>query len=187
MIESEVLTRLFDEHGPALVLYARQWSDWPEDVVQEALIQLMRQRRLPADPVAWIFRVVRNGAISQVRRQSRRRRREAITAESRQPWFCESPDDSLMAVEAAEALRRLPPEERETVVARLWGGLSFEQVGRLTGVSTSTAHRRYEAGLTTLRTLMIPEDREAQTPPPTETRVPSKPVQDYDSIEASDD
>jgi len=121
-----------------------------------------------------------------VRQQSRRRRRETVTAESRRPWFCESPDDPLMAEEAAEALRRLPPEERETVVARLWGGLSFGQVSRLTGVSISTAHRRYEAGLTLLRKLMIPEEREAQLPTSTEPRVPDKPVQDYDSIEASD-
>lgn len=158
MIGSEALTRLLDEHGPALVLYARQWSCWPEDVVQEALIQLLRQKQPPADPVAWLFRVVRNGAISQARQQSRRQRREAANAESREPWFYDSPDGGLAAEEATEALGSLTPEERETVVARLWGGLSFEQVGQLTGVSTSTAHRRYEAGLTTLRKLMSPEE-----------------------------
>ena len=52
MIGSEVVTRLFDEHSPALVLYARQWSSSPEDVVQEALIQLLRQKQLPSDPIA---------------------------------------------------------------------------------------------------------------------------------------
>jgi RNA polymerase sigma-70 factor (ECF subfamily) len=154
MIGSEVLTSLFDEHAAALVLYARQWTVLPEDVVQEALVQLFRQEVLPSDPVAWLFRVVRNGAISQARQQSRRRSREAATARARDPWFCDSSDGRLAAEEATEALRRLPTEERETVVARLWGGLSFEQVGQLTGVSTSTAHRRYAAGLTTLRRLM---------------------------------
>lgn len=159
MIGPEVLTRLYDEHGPALVLYARQWSSSPEDVVQEALIQLLRQRELPSDPLAWLFRVVRNCAISLARQQSRRRRRETVKAESREPWFCDAPDRQLVAEEAAAALASLPLEERETVVARLWGGLSFAQVGELTGVSTATAHRRYEAGLTTLRRLMSPEEK----------------------------
>ncbi|MHB8903430.1 MAG: RNA polymerase sigma factor [Thermoguttaceae bacterium] len=165
MIEPELVTELFDAHAGALVLYARQWTDWPEDVVQEALIQLVRQKAGPSDPVAWLFRVVRNGAISQARQQTRRRNREAVTARARQNWFYASSDGGLAAEEATEALKQLPAEERETVVARLWGGLSFEQVGQLTGVSTSTAHRRYEAGLGRLRRLMAgTEPRHTQAP-----------------------
>ena len=52
---------------------------------------------------------------------------------------------------ATAALQRLPIEQRETLVAHLWGGLTFEQIGELTGVSSSTAHRRYLAGLESLR------------------------------------
>ncbi len=163
MMESDLLARLFDEHGPALVLYARQWSVVPEDVVQEAMIQLFRQKEPPDDPVGWLFRVVRNGAISQARQHARRRRREEATAKLRTPWFHESSEARLAAEEATQALKRLPPDERETLVARLWGGLSFEQVGRLTGVSTSTAHRRYEAGLNRLRRLMT--ENESPTRP----------------------
>ena len=154
MIGSELLSQLFDDHGPTLVLYARQWSSSPEDVVQEAMIKLIRQNPPPSDPVAWLYRVVRNGATSSARQQTRRHRREAAKAASKEPWFHDTPDQRLAAEEATEALNRLEVEERETVVARLWGGLSFEQVARLTGVSTSTAHRRYEAGLTTLRRMM---------------------------------
>ena len=43
----ELLGRLLDEHGAALVLYARQWCASPDDVVQEALIQLARQPQVP--------------------------------------------------------------------------------------------------------------------------------------------
>jgi RNA polymerase sigma-70 factor (ECF subfamily) len=154
MIGSELLTQLYDDHGPALVLYARQWSSSAEDVVQEAMIKLIRQNPPPSDPVAWLYRVVRNGAITSARQRSRRQRREAVKAASKEPWFRDTPEQRLAAEEATEALGRLALEERETVVARLWGGLSFEQVARLTGVSTSTAHRRYEAGLTTLRRIM---------------------------------
>ena len=49
--------RLIDTHAASLVLYARQWSGTPEDVVQEAFLKLVRQRRPPDDAVAWLYRV----------------------------------------------------------------------------------------------------------------------------------
>jgi RNA polymerase sigma-70 factor (ECF subfamily) len=52
---------------------------------------------------------------------------------------------------ATTALQALPLELREIVVAHLWGGLSFEQIGELAGVSASTAHRHYTAALQVLR------------------------------------
>jgi RNA polymerase sigma-70 factor (ECF subfamily) len=45
----------------------------------------------------------------------------------------------------------LPLEQREVVVARIWGGLTFEEVARLAGCSLPTAQRRYQAGLAVLR------------------------------------
>ncbi len=44
---AELLAALLDEHGPALALYAAQWTDAPEDCVQEALVELAR---LPIAP-----------------------------------------------------------------------------------------------------------------------------------------
>jgi RNA polymerase sigma-70 factor (ECF subfamily) len=35
-------------------------------------------------------------------------------------------------------------------VARLWGGLTFDQIARLQRCSLTTAHRRYHEGLTRL-------------------------------------
>jgi len=52
---------------------------------------------------------------------------------------------------AVEALESLPIEQREAIVLRLWSGLSFEEIAELIGKSTSTAHRRYLAGLAGLR------------------------------------
>jgi RNA polymerase sigma-70 factor (ECF subfamily) len=37
------------------------------------------------------------------------------------------------------------------IVARLWGGLTFEQFGQVAGCSASSAHRRFEAGIEALR------------------------------------
>ena len=150
----ELLAWVLDHHGAALELYDRQLCDAAEDVVQESLIRLAGERRRPDDPVAWLYRVVRNKAISASRSARRRKRREAKVAERRPAWFARSADDAIDAEAVTDALEALPPADREVVVARVWGGLSFQQIGRLIGASDSTAHRRYEAALSRLRQKM---------------------------------
>ncbi len=142
--------RLVDERGPALILYARQWCHAPEDVVQDAFLKLVALRSPPRDPAAWLYRVVRNGAIDAGKADQRRQRREKATVCPAR-WFVEPALDGLDAAAAVAALRRLPVEEREVIVARLWGGLSFEQIAEATGCSASTAFRRFSAGIDALR------------------------------------
>jgi RNA polymerase sigma-70 factor (ECF subfamily) len=147
----ELLTRLLDEHGAALVLYARQWCAGPEDVVQEAFMRLMRESTVPTNVVGWLYRVVRNGAISASRSAARRTRHEFRAAKQSEHWFETNHDERLDATAAAAALAALAIPLRETIVLRLWGGLSFDQIAEVTQTSTSTAHRRYLAGLVALR------------------------------------
>jgi RNA polymerase sigma-70 factor (ECF subfamily) len=134
-----------------LVLYARQWCDTPEDVVQEAFVSLLRQPREIENLLGWLYRVVRNGAITASRRASRRHRHETTAAHRGEPWFDCPNGQAMDAQRVVEAMKGLPVEQRETVVARLWGGLSWEEIARLTETSTSTAHRRFQAALSVLR------------------------------------
>jgi RNA polymerase sigma-70 factor (ECF subfamily) len=147
----ELIGRLLDEHGAALELYARQLCDTAEDCVQEALVELARQPRTPEEVLPWLYRVTRNKAISASRSARRRRRREREVAQRRAVWFAPSPGDAVDAASATAALESLAAHDREVVVARLWGGLTFAEIGRLTGTSDSTAHRRYESALASLR------------------------------------
>ncbi len=143
------LAELLAEHGRSLVLYARQWCDCPEDVVQDALVELVSRRERPERVAAWLFRVVRNGAISAGRSIRRRRHREQQSATS-EAWF-ENAAAALDAEAASAALASLSAELREVVVARIWGELTFVEIGELTGTSSSTSQRRYEAGLRVLQ------------------------------------
>src|SRR5437879_13764246 len=97
------VARLIDAHAAPLVLYARQWCDAPEDVVQEAFLKLVRQGRPPQDAVAWLYRVVRNGALDVARRARRRQRRESAVARSVH-WFVEPEVGGLDAETAVAAL-----------------------------------------------------------------------------------
>src|SRR5271170_2147946 len=86
-MDSDWLGRLVDRHAAALELFARQWCDAPEDVVQEAFVKLAAQRTLPENPAAWLFRVVRNGAHNAAKATQRRRRRESEAAAESTGWF----------------------------------------------------------------------------------------------------
>lgn len=146
----ELLASLVDEHAGALTLFARQWCQAPEDVVQEAFIKLAGLAIVPDRPVAWLYRAVRNGAISALRSSRRRFWHEATRAAEAPSWF--APGESRLDLEAVTAsLAELPIEQREVIVAHLWGGQTFEAIGEWMGSSSSSAHRTYLAGLAALR------------------------------------
>jgi RNA polymerase sigma-70 factor (ECF subfamily) len=148
-IEPDILGKLYREHAPALLLYARQWPGNGEDLVQDAFVRLAQQSPPPERVLPWLYRVVRNTALASNRADARRRRREEV-AGTRQTWFATA-DDRLDADEATARLAELPLILREVIVARVWGGLTFEEIARLVGCSLPTAHRRFQAGLTELR------------------------------------
>ena len=149
------MAELVESHGDALLLYARQWS-WAsaEDVVQEAFLQLVRRVKAndpPEHVVAWLYRVVRNELISRHHGCLRSRAREQRVASERPGWFEPAVETRLDAIRAVEELQTLPIDERELIVARIWGGLSFEEIAVLTESSRSTVHRKYCSALETLR------------------------------------
>ncbi len=155
-VSPEQLQQLLADHGAALALFAAQWTDWPEDCVQEALLEFVRQPTTPRSPVAWLFDVVRKRAIDMHRAAQRRRKHEAAVGAAAATWFLPALAPEIDVQAMAAALQELAAEQREVIVARIWGGLSFEQIGTLVGVSTSAAHRRYEAGLRALRERLQP-------------------------------
>ena len=122
----------------------------PEDVVQEAFLKLVTQSRWPSKVIPWLYRVVRNAARDLNKSQYRRQQRERSVARATR-WFVEPEIEGLDAEVAVAALHRLPIDQREVIVARLWGGLSFEVIGEIAGCSASTAFRRLEAGIDALR------------------------------------
>ncbi|APW60629.1 RNA polymerase sigma factor [Paludisphaera borealis] len=153
-MDSEPFADLLDRHADALVLFARQFCDAPEDVVQEAFLKLAGLSRMPDNPAAWLFRVVRNGAVDASLAAGRRRRYEREAAVRSTPWFdpaADSGPDDVDPARAERELAALPIEDREVIVAHLWGGLTFEQIAEVLGTSSSSAHRLYARGLSALR------------------------------------
>jgi RNA polymerase sigma-70 factor (ECF subfamily) len=88
------------------------------------------------------------------RRRERGRREKHERAVKPQSLFA-TDQDRLAKAETdeaiEEALLRLSDEQREVVVMRIWGELTFPQIGEVLSVSSSTADTRYRSGLKKLR------------------------------------
>ena len=126
--------------------------------MQEAFVRLSVQPTVPEVPVAWLARVVRNLAISQLRSDQHRRIREEKTSRERPEWFrpqVESLIDELQPADVQTSLSGLDPESREIVAAHLWNGLSFRQIAVAFDISPSMAHRRYVDALERLRQSLV--------------------------------
>ena len=155
-IDPSDLSRWFDTYGPTLVLYARQWlsAELAEDVVQGVFVRLMSLWSAPDNAKAWLYRSVRNAAIDRFRSERRRHHREHRRA-AEEAGCLQGRRDELMDADAVQsALPRLPEEQREVIVLRIWAGMTFQEVSQVTGLAVSTLFSRYEAGLTALRQIM---------------------------------
>ncbi len=148
----------FHLYGPKLLLCARQWTSSladAEDVVQEAFIRFWKhQRELPGEPIALLVTSVRRAALDLARRETRRTAREERAVEGEDgfaPLFDAAldGDDRRDAIEAA--LRRLPAEQREVLVLKIWGELTFDEIARQLGIPPNTAASRYRYALAALR------------------------------------
>lgn len=152
---SEQANAWLERYGAALVLLARQWvsarSD-AEDVVQEAFIRFWRSRHRVADPAAFLFTCVRNCALDWKRERTRQSRRDEVAARpEEEPLFTGSLEQEERRGTIDAALRRLPESQREVLVMKIWGGLSFPQIAAAQQISANTAASRYRYALDKLR------------------------------------
>jgi RNA polymerase sigma-70 factor, ECF subfamily len=150
-----------DRHGPALVLLARQWAPTradAEDVVQEAFVRFWRDPHRAADPVAYLYACVKHCALDWQRGRARRARREQAAARPEtEPLFAGPAEQAERRAAIAAALGTLPAEQREVLVLKVWGGLSFPQIAGALGVSANTAASRYRYALAKLREQLAEE------------------------------
>lgn len=146
-VDAALIAELFDRYSAVLELYAAQRTTSPQDCVQEAFLELARQAAAPRDPAAWLFRVVRNRALNAARAEYRRCAHEGAAA-SRQASRIADPVDTAAL---ADLLQLLSDAQREIVVLRVWGGLSWQEIADVTGVPRSSAHRDYVQALQQLR------------------------------------
>ena len=156
--EADSWTSWFDENAPALTLFARQFAAShveAEDLVQEAFVRFWKHGpHRVNDPRAYLFQCVKRSALDALRQQRRRTERESTVAQelrTDEAMFCESSEQKEQREILESAMRELPSEQREVMVLKVWGELTFPQIGEVLEIPTNTAASRYRYALAALR------------------------------------
>ena len=155
---AQEIATLIDTHFAALMLFVRQWDvENAEDVVQETFLQLVRFARKkgkPEQPISWLFRVARNETMTRFRKKQRQTKHLQQIGLQQRDWFEPNLEANLQNEELAQTLDKLPLDQREIVVMRIWGELSFDEIARLTDMPKTTVFRKYNESLDILKKLL---------------------------------
>ncbi len=163
----------YRELGAKLLLYARQFlqSDHytvgqeAEDVVQTAFLRFWKlYPNAQPEQYGLLFSAVRTAALDVLRSSFRRLRREdlysaevcdvrdtAALQASRDSWFAVASDQQAKADNIQNALQKIPSEQREVIVLKVWGELTFIQIALSLNESANTVASRYRLGLKALK------------------------------------
>lgn len=154
--------------APKLLLYARQWvtsmAD-AEDVVQAAFVRFWRhQPSAQAEHYPLLYAAVRSSALDLLRSHDRRARRETDdrvgVVRGDEPWFDTQIEQREQADAMQTALSQLPSAQREVIVLKVWGELTFAQIAQALDESINTIASRYRYGVEALRRYLEPTDYE---------------------------
>jgi RNA polymerase sigma-70 factor (ECF subfamily) len=158
-LDRHEIRRLYDGHGAALLAYAVSLLDDPaasEDVVHQVFVKLLRNTpAIEGQPLHYLYRAVRDTALNHRRHQGRE-----LALLQNGHWLASPPgmEETGLAVQAAVA--DLPAEQREIVMLRVWGQMTFEEAATVLDISPNTAASRYRYALAKLRERLQPIGKE---------------------------
>lgn len=156
-----VLERLYDQFGAQLYRYALGVLGSPqaaEDALHELFLALAASPcgldRIRSDR-AYLFAVLRHGIWRRLRKS-----RSSESLVDAVVIFDRSAPGGLPPGAVADiesALGRLPAEQREVIVLKIYQNMTFPEIAEVTGVSAATATSRYRYALDRLRALVPPD------------------------------
>jgi RNA polymerase sigma-70 factor (ECF subfamily) len=167
-------TRLVRRHQTPLFNFAfRQLGAQAvaEEVVQDAFVRVVQSAadfKHEARFTTWVYTIVRNLCVDQMRRRALRRHpsldqpRAAAGGEEEGPTLLEQTADARASVEReatgtelkeriARAVETLPDEQREVFLLREISNLAFKEIALVTGVPENTVKSRMRYALERLQ------------------------------------
>jgi RNA polymerase sigma-70 factor, ECF subfamily len=143
-------------HIPRLRRYARALADdsqRADDLVQDTLERALTKFHLwrrGSDLRAWMFSIMHNVFINQLKTRREFALEEAVEARLESP----PQSDALELRDLDAALKRLPAEQREVLLLVCLEELSYAQAGKVLGIPVGTVMSRLSRGRERLRVLM---------------------------------
>lgn len=170
--------QLFEKHIRGVVGFAAQFVGArarAEELAQDVFLQVYRTRAryLPrARFTTWLYRMVTNACLSEVRRADHRSRSRSLDGSvnhdidalgSLADATTRSSEDALLSQESLDRLRAvlddLPPQQRAAVLLARVEGLSYEEVAEALSCSVSAVKSLIHRATVTLRDRMQEEQK----------------------------
>lgn len=138
-----------------------------DDLVQNCLLRALAKQHLwepGSDLRAWLFTILHNQHVNDVRRAVREGKNKAI--EETEPLLTVPPNATaaLLLRDLERAIARLPEEQRQAILLVGLEGLRYEEVAKILGVPIGTVRSRLSRGREALRRLMDLKQEEALLP-----------------------
>lgn len=158
------------EYERPLIGYAQGFvHDWERarDVVQDTFIRLCQQdmQKVRDGVKTWLFTVCRNRALDVLRKDSR-------LVELSEEKLLKIPAEIVSAADQMKTdelyaqlhgyIQRLTPNQREVVLLKFQQGLSYEEISKVTGLSSGNVGFLLHNALKRLREWMPRDSREQQ-------------------------
>ena len=169
---------LLQQYGPKLYRFFLRNSGSPadaEDLVQDLFVRLLEKihvYRHQGQFDSWLFRV----ALNLMRDAARRQKRQPSLSSSQNleddktEWMAQAavdqaaPEQHLQSAEMADqlqqALQQLPQLDREIILMRHYGPLSFKEIAETFQIPIGTALAKVHRGLKRLRETLEEKDHE---------------------------
>ena len=158
-LETDWIGEVLEEYQAGLIRYAMRITgdlEKARDVVQDTCLQLCKQEpaRIKGHLAPWLYTVCRNRALDVQRKESR------MTVLQEVDGFmavdpAQSPARQVetreMVTEVLGALNQLTPNQQEVIRLKFQAGLSYREIGQITGLSTSNVGFQIHTGIKKLR------------------------------------
>ena len=151
--------RLYDKKAAELLLYGRALGlgeTESEDVLQETFVALLKLEKSPDNPEHYCIRAFRNRALNFKRGLWRRVARELESAR----WFEPAEVKHDLEEAAKRALAKLPVEQREVIVLKIWHDMTYHEIAETLELSPNTVAGRYRYGMEKLKGILKGADYE---------------------------
>jgi len=159
--DPSALEMVYDEFGQQLYRYALGMLGRPEaaeDVLQEVFLALARSRggrRCIRSVRAYLFVMLRHEIWRRLRRNAPVESAVDPIRIFERPGPRGLPEGAVADIESA--LARLPAEQREVIMLKVYQAMTFPEIADVIGVSANTAARRYRYALDRLRGFLPPD------------------------------
>lgn len=136
-------------------------EDRSDDLVQDCLVRAMSRWHLwrqPGNLRAWLFTILHNIYVNDVEKAAARP--NVIELHEYLPGISVPPEqgDGLALREVAQAVQRLPEEQKQILLLVGLEGFSYEETAQITGVPLGTVMSRLSRARRKLREMLSDDD-----------------------------